>query len=72
MSDSSRPSSADPVSLLLSVGTIPLLAGLVAGRAIATAMISVGQISEEVFRGDRLPVLHFSSPPTDLPTDSQT
>lgn len=52
---------------LLSVATVPLLAGLMAGRAITEVMISLSQVSEEVFRGDRLPILHFTSsvPPED-------
>ncbi|BAU42452.1 MULTISPECIES: hypothetical protein [Cyanophyceae] len=50
-----------PEDVLLSVATVPLLAGLVAARAIAQVMVSVGQTSEELFRGDRLPTLHVHS-----------
>lgn len=46
-----------PTELLLSFATAPLLAGLAGGRAIASLMQNLGQASEELFRGDRLPVL---------------
>ncbi len=39
--------------------TVPMLLGLVGGKAIADTLQSLGQASEEIFRGDRLPVLHF-------------
>jgi len=32
--------------------------GLVGGKAIADGLQSLGEASEEIFRGDRLPVLH--------------
>jgi hypothetical protein len=43
--------------LLLGLGTAPLLAGLIAGKALANFMKEMGQTTEELFRGDRLPVL---------------
>lgn len=46
------------IELFLSLATAPLLVGVVAGRAIGTWLQAVGINSEEVFRGDRLPVLH--------------
>lgn len=39
--------------------TLPALIGLVGGKALADGLESLGQASEEVFRGDRLPLLHF-------------
>jgi len=46
--------------LLLGLATAPLLVGLLASKALAELMQDIGQSSEEVFRGDRLPVLDFS------------
>ena len=49
-----------PTNLLLSLSTAPLLLVLVGSRALATAIQDMGQSSEELFRGDRLPVLKIS------------
>lgn len=46
-----------PTALLLSLGTIPVLALLVGGKAVLQVMREVGEASEEIFRGDRLPIL---------------
>lgn len=46
--------------ILLSLSTAPLLLVLVGSRALATAFQEMGQTSEEIFRGDRLPVLKIS------------
>lgn len=45
------------VDLSLTLGTVPLVALLVSGRAIATSLIQLGTASEEVFRGEQLPTL---------------
>lgn len=45
--------------MLITVFTPPLLLGLLGGKVLAEFFHSVGQASEEVFRGDRLPVLKF-------------
>ncbi|MCU0524823.1 MAG: hypothetical protein MUF72_08365 [Elainella sp. Prado103] len=50
-----------PTHLLLSLSTAPLLLVLVGSRALAGALQEIGQTSEEIFRGDRLPVLKISS-----------
>ncbi|MEI6442931.1 MAG: hypothetical protein WCO29_07345 [Nostocales cyanobacterium ELA583] len=47
------------LSCLLQVGTVSILALLMAQKATAEALISLGEASEELFRGDRLPVLNF-------------
>ncbi|NEQ97036.1 MAG: hypothetical protein F6K30_09970 [Cyanothece sp. SIO2G6] len=52
-----------PVDTLLSVMTVPLLVGLLGAKAMADVMQGVGTASEEVFRGDRLPLLKM--PPSD-------
>lgn len=54
--------------LLLSLATLPLLAGLTAQKAISSTAQEIGQLSEEVFRGDRLPILDFP-PPKDIGAD---
>jgi hypothetical protein len=48
-----------PTQILLSLGTAPLLLVLIGSKALATAMTELGQASEEIFRGDRLPILHI-------------
>lgn len=45
--------------VLLQIGTGPLLVAMLAGKAVAETLQAMGQASEEVFRGDRLPVLKF-------------
>lgn len=49
--------------LLLSISTAPLLLVLVGSRALVTTLQDLGQASEELFRGDRLPVLNISPQP---------
>lgn len=47
--------------ILLSLATAPLLLGLYAGQNLAKFWQEVGEASEEVFRGERLPILNFPS-----------
>lgn len=47
--------------ILLSLTTIPLLIGVLGMKAAADFLQTVGQASEEIFRGDRLPVLNQPS-----------
>jgi hypothetical protein len=49
-----------PTEILLSLSTVPLLIVLIGSRALATMVQEMGKTSEEVFRGDRLPVLKIS------------
>lgn len=49
-------------NLFLSLGTLPFLLSVVAGKLFMTTIEEVGQASEEVFRGDRLPILPFPAP----------
>ncbi len=44
------------------LGTAPILMGLLGARAIAAAMQELGTASEEIFRGDRLPILKITPP----------
>lgn len=55
-----------PVELCIGLATAPVLVALVGGKALAQAVNELGQLSEEMFRGDRLPLLKFpsTSPPT--------
>ena len=48
-----------PSDLVLSLITLPLLGGLLAAKATAEFVSSIGIESEEVFRGSRLPLLNF-------------
>lgn len=61
------PESSMIPSLGLLLATAPFVLGMLAGKAVSESLQAIGQASEEVFRGDRLPVLHF---PTQEPTSS--
>lgn len=45
--------------LSLSLLTTPFLVGLITLDALSQGIIELSQSSEEVFRGDRLPILNF-------------
>lgn len=62
MSNSKRELTVKPEEILLGLATVPMLVGLVVGRTLATMMTQVGQSSEELFRGDRLPILRVTPP----------
>jgi hypothetical protein len=61
LSNPFTPSPKLPVDWLIGAGTVPLLLMLVGGKAIATLVQDAGLASEELFRGDRLPVLKRES-----------
>ncbi|MGB3265883.1 MAG: hypothetical protein WBA89_18205 [Microcoleus sp.] len=48
-----------PSDILLSLAALPMLGGLLAAKAAAEFVGSIGSESEEVFRGSRLPLLNF-------------
>jgi len=52
-------SARKPAEFLLSLAVGPLLFGVLATDAIFSWLQTTGINSEEVFRGERLPVLHF-------------
>jgi hypothetical protein len=54
-------------STWVSLATMPFLASLVGGQALASTIQAVGVLSEEIFRGDRLPLLDLSSSPSVSP-----
>lgn len=47
-----------PQDVLLPLGTVTVLVALLGGKAFFETLQAIGQASEEVFRGDRLPVLN--------------
>jgi hypothetical protein len=51
----------------LSFVTFPLLVGLGLSRPLTEGIIELGKLSEEVFRGDRLPILPF--PEVNIPVE---
>jgi len=48
----------DP-DIALSLATVPVLVALVGGNMIAQTLQELGAMSEEIFRGERLPRLSF-------------
>ena len=48
-----------PIDFLLSLATGPMLLGVLSIEAVFSWLQAAGVSSEEVFRGDRLPILHF-------------
>lgn len=48
-----------PLSCFLQAGTVSILILLVTQKVASRALVSMGEASEELFRGDRLPVLSF-------------
>lgn len=57
-----RQTSPSP-NLFVSLATAPFLMGVLTVRSISQALIELGEASEEVFRGDRLPILNFPNSP---------
>ncbi|MEH2466279.1 hypothetical protein [Nostoc sp.] len=55
-----------PQSFLLQIGTASILLLLITGKTTVRALEAIGEASEELFRGDRLPILDF---PEDHETD---
>jgi len=58
-----------PSTWLLSLATIPMLIGLVGVKALSAIAQELGEKSEEIFRGDRLPVLEPLMTPSTTTTD---
>lgn len=48
-----------PSNVLLSLATAPVLVGLWGVRQVGNWLEDLSDLSEEIWRGDRLPVLHF-------------
>lgn len=49
----------NPMQLYMSLATVPMLGLLIILAGISPVLMQLGQLSEEVFRGDRLPILPF-------------
>ncbi len=58
-----------PVKLLVSIATVPTLAAIIALQAVLQQVQALANNSEEIFRGDRLPLLPFPEP-SEQPSDS--
>lgn len=58
-----------PPEFLLSLATAPVLLALVGSKVLTEAIRELGVFSEEIFRGDRLPVLHFPNRTDPHPDD---
>ncbi|AFY54515.1 hypothetical protein Riv7116_1976 [Rivularia sp. PCC 7116] len=56
-----------PQSFILFSGTVSVLTLVLAEKATGEALVALGQASEEIFRGERLPMLDF---PTSNSEDS--
>jgi hypothetical protein len=52
-----------PQSFLLQIGTASILLLLITGKTTVKALEAIGEASEELFRGDRLPNLDFPNEP---------
>ncbi len=48
-----------PTSFLLQVGTASILMVLLAEKATVETLQAIGEATEELFRGERLPILEF-------------
>ncbi|RMF23408.1 MAG: hypothetical protein D6756_08830 [Cyanobacteria bacterium J083] len=48
-----------PPKVALSLVTAPFLAGIILGEHLEKTLIELGEASEEIFRGERLPTLSF-------------
>jgi hypothetical protein len=55
-----------PVDVLVSITTTPLLLSLLGGRVLTEILQDLGKASEEIFRGDRLPILNLSHQMPDI------
>lgn len=64
--------SPNPSEVMLSLATAPFLGGLLIGQAFIQVLIESGEASEEMFRGDRLPVLHLSPSETFTPSKTES
>ncbi len=61
-SKADQPISPAPVKLLVSIATVPTLAAIVGLQAVLQQVQILANNSEEIFRGDRLPLLPFPEP----------
>lgn len=57
-------------SVVLGVATLPVLLGTAAAATAVEVLRALGETSEEIFRGDRLPVLPIPPVSASEPTDA--
>jgi hypothetical protein len=62
-----KQNSEQPVNFYLSVVTLPVMGMFITAKALQEVVVSIGLASEEIFRGDRLPLL--KKPRSPLPPD---
>ncbi len=62
-----NPTTLLPVQIAIGLATVPVLGLLVGSRLVAAGLQTVGDWSEELWRGDRLPSL---TPPTAPPPNT--
>jgi hypothetical protein len=60
-----KPESAESTAFWVSLATAPMLAGLWGAQALLNSTVQLGRASEELFRGDRLPILNFPADSTE-------
>ncbi|TAD80408.1 MAG: hypothetical protein EA001_00630 [Oscillatoriales cyanobacterium] len=48
-----------PPEWVVGLAVLPMLTGLVGVRLVGQAVAELGELAEEVFRGDRLPILNL-------------
>jgi hypothetical protein len=67
------PNSQMPTKILLSLTTAPFLLVLIGSKALSELLKEAGQATEEIFRGDRLPILKIShlEPRSNLETEDE-
>jgi len=59
MTGKANQSQPTEAAIALSLLSTPFLMGLIGARSMQQGLISIGEASEEIFRRDRLPVLHL-------------
>ena len=62
VNEADQPISRAPVKLLVSIATVPALGAIVGLQALLQQIQALANNSEEIFRGDRLPLLPFPEP----------
>ncbi len=54
-----------PLNLWLSLATAPFLLGYLGVKTASEWLIELGESSEEVFRGERLPIINWPARPSE-------
>lgn len=59
MAKSKQVAQPEYMGVTLSLLTLPFLGSLAGARSLLEGVVSLGEASEEIFRGDRLPLLNL-------------